>query len=268
MPAHPAISANDAKIMVDYILRVGDQTLGTLPMNGSYLPQVPEEDNGKGSIIVRAAYADRGAGDIPSQSEEKVVILRAPSLMAGDAHVIEGARTVVSGRGAGPVNVIPSHNGFIAFRGVDMTGIKSAELAIQARTRDGSVGGTIEVRLGSHEGELIGEATVEATEFRFGAPSPTATQVQQAGGASPQQTANQSQNQQRPAQSGNTQAAGQNGPPAQGGGGGFRRRGTPPTPIMLREANGVQDLYLVFRNPEARSIDPLFSLSRIDFKNQ
>ena len=239
MPAHPGISQNDATLIAEYILHVNDQMKNTLPLTGSYTPYVEEPDNGRGSLVVRAAYADRGAESIPSQAVEEVVILRAASLHAGEADIMEGVRTSISGRGAGPLNVIPSHGGYIAFRDIDLTDIKAAELAVRARTRDGSVGGAMEFRLGSPDGELLGSTDIEATEFRF-RPPPTATQVQATGGAAPTS-----------ASSGNR----------------FRSQSPQPPVIELTEKTGRHDLYLVFKNETVRDIDPLFYLTRIDFKN-
>ena len=233
MPAHPQISQNDAALLAEYILHIEDQTAGSLPLSGRYLPE--ENDEGKGTVIVRAAYQDRGAGQIPPHAVEKVHFLRSPSLQAGDADEISGARTEISGRGAGPVNVLPFDGAFIAFHDIDLSGITTLSLAAQARSRNGTVGGTIEVRLRDPSGPLLGSARVDVQEMRFRAP-PTATQVQAAGGANQQQQTN------RP-----------------------RRRGPDPVRIEIGPVEGPQNLYLVFKNEEARSIDPLMSLTTIDF---
>ena len=243
MPAHPRITLNDATTIVAYILGIKDQTIATLPLSGRYVPVVPEEDNGRGSVIVRAAYTDRGAGDVPGQTAERVVILRSSTLSPGSADVIEGATTVVGGRGAGPVSVVPRSNGYIAFQQIDLTGIDQVELTAQARTREGSVGGTVELRLDGPEGVLIGQAEIAVTEFRFRRP-PTATQQRQAGGAT---------------------AGGAARPRANTGGGGFRGFRNAPTTMEVQETSGVHDLYFVFHNEAAREIDPLLRLSSITF---
>ena len=165
MPAHPAITMNDARAIADYILNSDKQTLRTIPLEGSYVPPTSEEDR-NGSVIIRAAYQDQGNGELPSQSIEKVAILRAPVLWAGDADQVDGARTVLGRRGAGPLQVVPYHNGYIAFHNVDLTGITAAEFQATARTRDGVIGGVIELRLGSVTGELIGSTQVETNESR------------------------------------------------------------------------------------------------------
>jgi cytochrome c len=62
------------------------------------------------------------------------------------------------------VAVIPRANAHIAFRGIDLTGIRRAELAVAATARLGSVGGTVELRLGSPSGTLLALADVGVTQ--------------------------------------------------------------------------------------------------------
>ena len=156
MPANPRLTLNDATTIVKYILSIQDQTLATLPMSGQYVPVLSDEDDVRGSVIMRTAYTDRGVGDVPSQTAERMIVLRSATLSPGSADVIEGATTSVGGRGAGPVSVHPRRNGHIAFEQIDLTGIVQVELTAQARSREGFVGGTVELRLDGPEGPLLG----------------------------------------------------------------------------------------------------------------
>ncbi|MDZ4700179.1 MAG: PQQ-dependent sugar dehydrogenase [Rhodothermales bacterium] len=236
MPAHPGLTSADAATIVDYILNYGDKTIRTLPLSDQFVPVLPADDNGRGSLLVRAAYTDRGAGDVPALTAEKLIVLRSPILYAGDAEIMQGARKSVGNRGAGPMIVQPNTGGHLAFQGIDLTGVTRVDLAATARTREGTVGGNVEVRLGSPTGALLGQDSVEVTEFRFGAP-PTATAIQQAGGAA--------------------QAA------AAQGGGGRRQQGPQGVQIAVQPTTGVHDLYLVFKNDAARDIDPLMNLTAV-----
>jgi cytochrome c len=67
MPAHPAITANDAHNILNYILNIEDKTISTLPVKGDYTPTIPAGDNGKGYFVLRAAYTDRGSKGVPRQ---------------------------------------------------------------------------------------------------------------------------------------------------------------------------------------------------------
>lgn len=56
MPAHPAISVNDAGNMAKYILSLSEkQTVSSRPVTGSYVTTVPAGENDQGSFIFRAA---------------------------------------------------------------------------------------------------------------------------------------------------------------------------------------------------------------------
>lgn len=171
MPAHPVLTMNDAQKMVDYILHIDDNTLATLPLDGSYMPVVSDEDNA-GSVIVRAAYKDRGANDLPEHSVEDVVILRSPTLLAEDADMIENAKKTVGRRGAGPMNVLPSHGGYLVFNDIDLTGVTQVQFNGTANNRNGTVGGSVEFRVGAMDGDVIGRAEVARTEFSWRGPRP------------------------------------------------------------------------------------------------
>ena len=90
MPAHPSMSLTDARTIADYILNVNRKAIPALPGKGKYLTSVPKDDNGKGTYIFRVAYSDRGAGDIPSQTADTVLLLRSPLLNPLRAEAIEG----------------------------------------------------------------------------------------------------------------------------------------------------------------------------------
>ncbi|MEX2401086.1 MAG: PQQ-dependent sugar dehydrogenase [Rhodothermales bacterium] len=168
MPAHPALSINDARTMVDYILSVGNESAGSLPVFGTYVPSVPENDYGRGSVIMRAAYTDRGAGTLPSQRSEHTVVLRSPILDLGSDDEVEGARMEAGGRGSGPMTIIPQHGGHAAFRNIDLTGVGRIDVTASASSRTGDAGGTVEVRLGGPTGMLLGEVVVDAPDPEAG----------------------------------------------------------------------------------------------------
>lgn len=213
MPAHPGLSVAEASTLVRYILSVNGDMANTLPLEGNYTPEIPDEDSGRGSLVIRAVYTDSGAGALPAQTAQRTAVLRSPLLSAGFADVIHNATTSAEGRGAGPLTVEPKANGHIAFESIDLTGIRQLDLAAGVNTRAGQPGGTIEIRLDSPTGQLLGEAAVSAL------------------------------------------------PP------GERRRGreTPATPVEIAPVDGVHDVYFVFKNDDARPIDPLMSLQTIRF---
>lgn len=160
MPAHPAISPADAQTMIRYIMGVTDQTIGTLPVKGSFPVLLPANDPGRGTVLVRAAYTDRGNKAIPKQTAESQIILRSSLVGASTAEVIKGALVKVNGMD-GVVSVIPNANGYIGFKKVDLTGIVQLEFTVTTSLRENNPGGTIEVRLDSPAGALVGQVLVD-----------------------------------------------------------------------------------------------------------
>ncbi|MBC3788236.1 PQQ-dependent sugar dehydrogenase [Spirosoma utsteinense] len=252
MPGHPAMSTADAGNLVNYILHINEKTYSTLPTQGAYSIKLPQDDNGKGSVLIRAAYTDlgvKGARPVPAQTAEKVLILRSPQLEASAASIIQGADVKAKGMGKGE-NVIPYHNSYIGFRQFDLTGIKQLELAAQAQRRQGSAGGTIEVRLDSPTGPLIGETTLELE------PEVDMTKLMaQMESAAPPAAA---------APASGTTAAGAKAATPPPGPGRFSR---PPVKLALKATEGLHDVYFVFKNDKAKAIQPLLSLSSVRFMN-
>lgn len=258
MPGHPAMSVADAGTLVQYILHIDQKTLSSLPLQGNYTVKLPEGDNSRGSVLIRAAYTDqpvtKGAKPVPAQTAEQLLILRSPQLDAASAPIVQGADIKAKGMGKGE-NVIPYANTHIGFRQLDLTGIKQLELGAAAQRREGSSGGTIEVHIDSPTGPLIGEKMVELApevdmaklmaQMESGPASATATaSVPPAGGASAPTN--------KPS-----------GPPAPRNP--FSR---PPVFINLKPTEGMHDVYFVFKNAEAKSIQPLMTLSTIKFMDK
>jgi cytochrome c len=206
-------------------LRVANDTrLSALPLQGSFTPDIPQGDNGRGSLVLRAVYADRGAGDLPPIITEAMTVLRSPRLGPQHADVEENVVAAPVRGAAGAV--LPRAGSHIGYRGVDLTGVTRVEVAAQAQGRGGHAGGRIEIRTGSPNGPIIGQLDVLLAGGRGG---PTASDIQAAGGR------------------------------GQGGG----RGGAGGLGIDLKPTTGVHDLYFVFTNDRAASAQPLMTLASI-----
>jgi len=243
MPAHPAMSVAEAGKIVDYILHIDNKTLSTLPLQGSYSPKIPAGDKGNGSILVRAAYTDRGAAAkaIPAQTTEQTIILHSPQVMAADAPVVKGVELKAKGMGGKGLDVISYPGGYIGFKGFDLTDVKQLELEASAPQQAGNAGGLIEVRLDSPTGEVIGETRLAV------APPPDMEKIMA-----------------------QLEQAQKNAKPGEKGGfpEGFDPFRQPPVHIKLKTINGVHNLYFVFKNSEVKAIQPLMTVSSIQFQNQ
>ncbi|MES3019055.1 MAG: PQQ-dependent sugar dehydrogenase [Bacteroidota bacterium] len=159
MPAHPAITENDARSIANYIMKASSKSVSTMPVKGNYAITVPKDDGGSGSYLIRAAYTDNGKGAIPKLTTENTIILRKPIVSPASAEIKQKVTVKVNGID-GIVNVVPVANGYIGFKDVDLGGIKQVELKVTTSVREENPGGTIEARLDSPAGILIGSALV------------------------------------------------------------------------------------------------------------
>jgi len=243
MPAHPGVSLNDAKTIVNYILHSKEKTISTLALAGNYTQAIPAGDNGKGSLILRAAYTDKGANGINKITTEKTIILKSPHLSPSNADVISNASIKKELMFSVAVNVIPKNNGHIAFKNIDLTGVKQMEFAASANPGQGFIGGTIEIRLGSTTGALIGQTDIVAVD-PFAAMMSAADAVQNNGGknktaAKPKVAAKK---------------------PKFDLASMFNKPGIK---VDITETAGNKDVYFVFKNAKAKTLEPLIAVSDI-----
>lgn len=245
MPAHPAISLNDARSILNYILHSQEKTISTLPLTGTYTQKIPEGDNGKGSLIIRAAYTDKGASNAEKLTTEKVIILKAPVLQPQLADIKNNTEIKKELMFVVAYKAEPKNNGFIAYKNIDITGIKQFEMIVSANPNQGFTGGDIEIRLGSPHGTIIGKTNVVSVD-PMAAMMSAAQKAQDNGGtkddAKPKKKA-------KPFDIGAL----------------FGPK--PGLMVDITPTSGKQDLYIVFKNPTAKPLSPIVSLQDIKLKN-
>ena len=221
MPPHPNLTAAEIRTIVEYFLSAGDPAISALPLEGRYTPELPD---GRGRVIVRAVYTDRPVGNLPPQTSVATKILRGTTLNPAAADVFEnvtfGGRSSGDGAETRGLAITAQRNGHIAYRRLDLTGVRDLTLTVSTSGDMAAKGGVIEIRLDGPAGALIGTTAVAV------APPPPARGRGAGAAAAP--------------------AA----PPA------------PPT-IILKPTTGFHDLYLVFRNDQARAAEPLMTVSAI-----
>jgi cytochrome c len=154
MSAHPQISVEDAKQMVEYILSLGEEKkTPKLPLSSTITPGNEEE----GAYLLTATYFDRGAENVPSIPASQTVVLRAPTLKGDAASELQGV-TIIRNQGQiGFENV--RHNTSAAFRDIDLTGVKRLYVTTFYRSEE-QAGGTVEVRLDKIDGTVLGTLDV------------------------------------------------------------------------------------------------------------
>jgi cytochrome c len=254
MPAHPSISLNDARTIVNYILSSNQKTISTLPLKGTYTPKIPEGDNGKGTIIIRAAYTDHSAKGSEELTTEEVRILRSSQLSPGTAEITHRAEVNLQTMFAVSLNIIPKANGYIGFKQIDLTGIQQLDISAMAFPMMGYVGGDIEVRLDKPDGQLLGQVKIESVNPVFGG----ANAVQNAGGAKAKpSTATVTAAIKKPA-----------GPPKKPSAGFSNPFARPGIKTDIVHVTGFHDIYFVFKNENAKGDQPLMSFSNIKFNTQ
>ncbi len=173
MAAHPQLSAKEASEIAQYILDMAKEKPKekTLPTKGTFLAKVPEGDKGKGVYIVRAAYKDRGANNMPSLQAEESFMLRSAKL---DAHGLDEYVDVNKMSFGGNKLAIPTKSGaHVIIKQIDLSGLSSIEfLAVAPIAQLNAAGGKIELHLGSPQGTIIGTTNfLEASDAMGFAPS-------------------------------------------------------------------------------------------------
>ncbi len=160
MAAHPQISAEEAAKMAQYILGLAHKSEEgqTLPTQGTFEAKVPAEATG-GVYIVRAAYRDKGAQNLPSLSSEKTYVLRPVNV---NPHAFDIYADVNKMSFGGNNLVIPAKSGaYMVLRNIDLKGLSAFQFAATApRPQLNAAGGKIELRDGGPDGALLG-----TTEF-------------------------------------------------------------------------------------------------------
>jgi cytochrome c len=131
-------------------------------LTGDFKFNLPSQDNGLGSYILRAAYADKGNDDLPSLSAESIVILKSSKLLAINADQQQG---VIRDQLDEYTFLTTKPNSFITFSNIDLTGIREISFQPNWHLYDIYKGGKIEVRLDSEHGELLGETNLMPKQF-------------------------------------------------------------------------------------------------------
>jgi cytochrome c len=199
MAPHPDLSKSDAESMVRYILSINDKKT-SLPTSGSYIPKA-QESTKSGAYIIQATYLDKGGKIIGPQSGSLSRALMSPKMSAIEFDETEGT-VEYDLPNIGKSIVATKDKSWVKYENIDLTDISNLKFSaygLQGKT----AGGTIEIRIGSIEGKLIGKAIIPEAIMS-------------------------------------------------------------PIQVKLTKTKGINNLYLVFKNPSAED-KPLFSLSTLEF---
>ncbi|TXF89427.1 carbohydrate-binding protein [Neolewinella aurantiaca] len=153
MSAHPALSQDDAEIMVGYILSLNDA--GRLPLRGETSP-----GSGAGSYVLAASYRDKGGRNAPPLVGQSVIVLR-PTTLEAEAHNDGLYRAAVPQGGENNafkvVNFRPG--GSLRLANVHLLDLKVLKAHLHA-----NVPGVLDLRYGAPDGKLLSSRELSPTE--------------------------------------------------------------------------------------------------------
>ncbi len=160
MPAHPALTAEQAAAMVAYIISLADTTTRPrpLPVRGSYTPPTGSGDAPQGVLQLRAVYTDRGANGMPAITTEKALLLRSPTVIVANGEMSEGVSKQTDERVPVPITVVNRSSSSVALKQIDLTGVGAVTFLAVAPAQYQAKGGKIEVCLDAPTGTLLGES--------------------------------------------------------------------------------------------------------------
>jgi cytochrome c len=161
MPAHPALTDEQAAAMVAYILSLADTTQApspALPVRGTYTPPAGSGDAPQGVVQLRAAYTDRGANGMPAITTEHTLELRSPTVIVANGDLSDGVSKETDERVPVPIALAHRSGTSVTLPQIDLTGVAAVTFMVAAPTAYQAQGGKIAVYLDSLTGPLLGES--------------------------------------------------------------------------------------------------------------
>jgi cytochrome c len=164
MSAHPQLSVADSRAIVEYIMTTGEKkaTVKSAPVKGSLDIKPAAEQKEKGTYVLRAAYRDKGTASMTPLVGEELILLRHPSLDPELAEMTRGFNRMITPRKT--LNM-DGNGSYIGYRSIDLTGIATFTVNALGNMRGANAGGTIEIRMDTPDGTLLGKSeAVSATQ--------------------------------------------------------------------------------------------------------
>lgn len=177
MPPQPTLTSPEISQIIDYILEINieDATSMRLGSSGKYQTKAYEKKGrgGRldsyfrtplemGSYVFLASYTDGGSNETEGLelSGADYFLLRFPVLAPEKADIFSETGISYTPSTNDPGFIFTGKGGHIGFSKIDLTGINQVKIGAPNRFWHWShfVGATIEIRLGSPDGRLVGEA--------------------------------------------------------------------------------------------------------------
>lgn len=240
MSAHPDLSEQESILIVDYIMGLNEPKpeIQNIPLSGTYITTVPKKENGKGSYLLRAAYTDKGLPSLKSLTTEKIIALRNPMVDPENYDDADGIKILTTPRRSLKIS---KSEGWLAYRDIDLTGIDEIAIIAEASPRTSDIGGIIELHIDSANGELVGATdNVGPIEVDLRAELVKLRADWEKGGKKGPRPGFRT-----------VQAL-------------YQKEYT----LNVKQLNGTQNLYFVFKNPSAKEGQMLMQVKTIEFKKE
>ena len=177
MPPHPMLTKTETVQLIDYILDLSASEEGkkSLPIEGEFktIAYEPSATDGNrllrfyapefemGSYLLHASYTDGGNSEVAGLelTGDSTVLLRYPLLPPEAADVLPEEGISYTPSTDDPGFIFTGKGSYIGFNTIDLTGINTIKIGAITRFWHWShfIGATVEIRLGSPTGKLIGE---------------------------------------------------------------------------------------------------------------
>ncbi len=156
MPAHPDVTKDETRQIVQYILSLADDSAKekSLPASGTIEPKPKQGDN---VMVLTASYTDNGAeGTIPLTGVTSVALQG--STVSFTEKIKADGFTPIQYDGQNML-LLPSEKGWFALENVDLKGVDSATLTAGWQEAP-QTGIDFEMHLNSPDGELLGKGSM------------------------------------------------------------------------------------------------------------
>jgi cytochrome c len=185
MPPHPQLTEAQASEMAAYVLSLGDvrRPAPSLPVRGAYTPPAAAGAAPAGAVVLRAAYTDRGANGLRGASAAQAVVLRSPTVVVAGGELAGGAQKMKVPEAPVEITIANRSGASVGFKALDLTGLSAVVFAAAAPAQNQAAGGTVEVRLDSATGPLLGASGVIRPTAEGAAPGRFRAALQPTAGA-------------------------------------------------------------------------------------
>ena len=157
MAAHPALTQEDARQIVSWMLSLSDKTA----LKKSLAPSgviIPLADQKPASVMVlSASYTDKGGNNIKSLTGNSAVSLRSNTISFTGKEKVNGFTNFKYG--GSNILIFPSSEGWFAVDSIDLTGVRSVNLSSGWQTAP-ETSLNFEARLDAPDGKLLGKASI------------------------------------------------------------------------------------------------------------